>query len=67
MYKHVSTSCQVPAAQLHHAQPQLALHLIDIGYEVLARVLHSDKGGSREAMTRLNDVTTLSATVRLTK
>lgn len=38
------------------AQRQLALQLIDIGYKVLARTLHPDKGGSREAMSRLNAV-----------
>lgn len=38
------------------AQRTLALQLIDIGYKVLARTLHPDKGGSREAMTRLNAV-----------
>lgn len=34
----------------------LGLQLIDIGYKVLATKLHPDKGGSREAMTRLNYV-----------
>ena len=38
------------------AQKALALQLIDIGYKVLARELHPDKGGSREAMARLNAV-----------
>jgi hypothetical protein len=38
------------------AQRQLALQLIDIGYKVLARELHPDKGGSRDAMARLNAV-----------
>jgi hypothetical protein len=33
--------------------PLLGLRLIDIGWKVLARELHPDKGGSREAMTRL--------------
>jgi len=37
-------------------QRKLALSLIDIGYKVLASKLHPDKGGSREAMTRLNRV-----------
>jgi hypothetical protein len=39
-------------------QRELALKLIDIGYRVLAKVLHPDKKktGSREAMTRLNAV-----------
>jgi hypothetical protein len=34
----------------------LALQLIDIGYKVLVKTLHPDKGGSREAMQRLNRV-----------
>lgn len=38
------------------AQHKLALQLIDIGYKVLARELHPDKGGSRDAMSRLNTV-----------
>jgi hypothetical protein len=33
---------------------QLKLQLIDIGYKVLAAKLHPDKGGSAEAMVRLN-------------
>jgi hypothetical protein len=35
---------------------KLALDLIDIGYRTLSIKLHPDKGGSREAMTRLNTV-----------
>jgi hypothetical protein len=35
---------------------QLAIKLIDIGYKVLAVELHPDKGGSAEAMQRLNRV-----------
>lgn len=38
------------------AQRQLALQLIDIGYKALATKLHPDKGGSRDAMSRLNQV-----------
>lgn len=38
------------------AQRELAIQLIDIGYKVLARTLHPDKGGSRDAMARLNAV-----------
>jgi hypothetical protein len=37
-------------------QRKLALSLIDIGYKALATKLHPDKGGSREAMVRLNAV-----------
>jgi hypothetical protein len=35
---------------------KLMLKLIDRGYKVLAAELHPDKGGSTEAMTRLNEV-----------
>lgn len=35
---------------------KLALQLIDIGYKVLATKLHPDRGGSRDAMARLNRV-----------
>lgn len=35
---------------------QLGVQLIDIGYKVLATRLHPDKGGSQEAMARLNKV-----------
>jgi hypothetical protein len=35
---------------------QLAWQLIDIGYKVLATKLHPDKGGSKQAMARLNRV-----------
>jgi hypothetical protein len=38
------------------AERTLALQMIDMGYKVLARKLHPDKGGSREAMARLNAV-----------
>jgi ATP phosphoribosyltransferase regulatory subunit HisZ len=37
-------------------QRKLSLSLIDIGYKALASKLHPDKGGSAEAMTRLNRV-----------
>jgi hypothetical protein len=37
-------------------QQRLALQLIDVGYKALATKLHPDKGGSREAMSRLNAV-----------
>jgi hypothetical protein len=35
---------------------KLALDLIDIGYRALASKLHPDKGGSKDAMSRLNTV-----------
>jgi hypothetical protein len=42
--------------QEREAEAKLGLRLIDIGFKVLARELHPDKGGSREAMARLNKV-----------
>ena len=47
---------ELKRAEEREAQRKLALQLIDIGYKVLARTLHPDKGGSREAMQRLNAV-----------
>jgi DUF3102 family protein len=38
---------------------KLANELIDIGFKVLATKLHPDKGGSQEAMSRLNKVKNL--------
>jgi hypothetical protein len=35
---------------------KLALRLIDIGFKILDKELHPDKGGSRNAMARLNRV-----------
>jgi hypothetical protein len=35
---------------------ELAIQLIDLGYRALATRLHPDRGGSRDAMTRLNAV-----------
>lgn len=43
-------------AQERDAERQLALRLIDIGFKVLSKELHPDKGGSRDAMQRLNRV-----------
>lgn len=43
-------------AQERDEQRKLALRLIDIGYKILSKELHPDKGGSRDAMTRLNQV-----------
>ena len=43
-------------AQEREEQRKLALRLIDIGYKILSKELHPDKGGSRDAMTRLNQV-----------
>ena len=42
--------------QEREAEQKLALRLIDIGYKVLAKELHPDKGGSRDAMQRLTRV-----------
>jgi hypothetical protein len=41
-------------AEEREAQRVLALKVINIGYRALARELHPDKGGSRDAMARLN-------------
>jgi hypothetical protein len=35
---------------------EIALELIDVGFKALATRLHPDRGGSKEAMTRLNRV-----------
>ena len=43
-------------AQERAADQTLALRLIEIGFKVLAKELHPDKGGSRDAMARLNRV-----------
>lgn len=43
-------------AQEQKLMRDLALQLIDIGYKALATKLHPDRGGSSEAMTRLNRV-----------
>jgi hypothetical protein len=43
-------------ADEREAQRKLALQLIDIGFKALASKLHPDKGGSRDAMARLNAV-----------
>lgn len=42
--------------QEREAERVLALKLIDIGYKVLAKELHPDKGGSRDTMQRLSRV-----------
>jgi hypothetical protein len=44
---------QAEEIRLHR---DLALELIDMGYKALATRLHPDRGGSREAMARLNRV-----------
>jgi hypothetical protein len=38
------------------AERKLALQLINIGHKTLATELHPDKGGSCEAMSRLNAI-----------
>ena len=38
------------------AERKLAIRLIDIGFKILSQELHPDKGGSRDAMARLNRV-----------
>jgi hypothetical protein len=42
--------------QEREAEQKLALRLIDIGYKILAKELHPDRGGSRDAMQRLTRV-----------
>lgn len=42
--------------QEREAERLLGLKLIDIGYRVLAKELHPDKGGSRDTMQRLSRV-----------
>lgn len=42
--------------QEREAECKLALRLIEIGFKVLAKELHPDSGGSRDAMQRLNRV-----------
>src|SRR5271166_1054988 len=49
---------RVTLAQERKSQMKLLLKLIDIGYKVLAKELHPDKGGSTDAMTRLQTVRT---------
>lgn len=49
-------AAEMAKAEERKAQHQLAIQLIDIGYRVLAAKLHPDKGGSRAAMARLNEV-----------
>jgi hypothetical protein len=34
---------------------KLCFRMLDIGYKILSKELHPDKGGSREAMARLNE------------
>ncbi len=34
----------------------MALELVDVGFKALATRLHPDRGGSKEAMSRLNRV-----------
>lgn len=47
---------ELKRAEERDAERKLALQLIDIGYKTLATKLHPDKGGSRDAMRRLNTV-----------
>jgi hypothetical protein len=47
---------ELSRAEEREAQRRLALQLIDIGYKALASKFHPDRGGSREAMARLNEV-----------
>lgn len=47
---------QLSKAQERLAEQALALRLIDIGFKVLAKELHPDRGGSKDAMVRLGKV-----------
>jgi hypothetical protein len=47
---------ELSRAEERKAEHTLALRIIDIGYKVLAKELHPDKGGSLGAMSRLNRV-----------
>jgi hypothetical protein len=47
---------EMKRADERDAERKLAMQLIDIGYKTLAAKLHPDKGGSRDAMSRLNRV-----------
>jgi hypothetical protein len=47
---------ELKRADEREAERKLALQLVDIGYKTLATKLHPDKGGSRDAMARLNRV-----------
>lgn len=47
---------ELKRAEERDAERRLGLQLIDIGYKALATKLHPDKGGSRNAMARLNQV-----------
>jgi hypothetical protein len=47
---------QLKRAEEHDLRRKLVLKLIDRGYKSLASELHPDKGGSTDAMTRLNEV-----------
>jgi hypothetical protein len=53
---HRLREAELTRAQERDAERKLALRLIDIGFKVLASELHPDKGGSRDAMSRLNRV-----------
>jgi hypothetical protein len=44
---------RVDEVRLHR---EIALELIDVGFKALATRLHPDRGGSKEAMARLNRV-----------
>lgn len=43
-------------SQLRQAHRELALELVDLGFHALATRLHPDRGGSHDAMVRLNRV-----------
>jgi hypothetical protein len=54
----VLRQAEMERSQERDLQRKMALQIIDIGYKFLANKLHPDKGGSKEAMVRLNEVRT---------
>jgi hypothetical protein len=50
---------EISASKESKLERDIALRLIKIGYNVLSKELHPDRGGSREAMSRLNKVVKL--------
>ena len=53
---HIPEPVRMSEAKERNLERDLALRLIRIGYSVLSKELHPDKGGSRNAQQRLNKV-----------
>jgi hypothetical protein len=45
---------QLDAKREREEMVKLCLHMLDLGFKILSKELHPDKGGSRDAMARLN-------------